>query len=161
MIEVFSYTITQVFIFILSAIRYIVWNYKDRKELEKVEDQYVLYMTVKPEQAVAASIGIRRFAEEKGIKLKVSYRVALCMEEMVAYADEASGVKESEIQIKFIGKDRAIFIVLDEGQCLSFEEEPDIISLLTSHHRLISKFAKEVEYQYLLNMNFTKFEFTA
>ncbi len=118
-------------------------------------------MTVRPEQAVPASRDIRRFADEKGIELKVSYRVALCMEEMVAYADRSSGVRESEIQIKFTGKDRAIFIVLDEGQCLSFEDDPDIQSLITSHHRLISKFAKDVEYQYLMNMNFTKFVFTA
>ena len=157
----FSHTLTQLIIFVLSAIRYNGWINKDRKEIEEIEDQYVLYMTVRPEQAVPASRDIRRFAEEKGIELKVSYRVALCMEEMVAYADRSSGVRESEIQIKFTGKDRAIFIVLDEGQCLSFEDDPDIQSLITSHHRLISKFAKDVEYQYLMNMNFTKFVFTA
>ena len=155
-----AYSITQAFVFMVSVLRYTVWINKDINEIDNLDDQYVLYMTVRPEQAVPASRDIRRFAEEKGVDLKVSYRVALCMEEMVAYADRSSGIQESEIQIKFIGKDKAIFIVLDEGQCLSFEEEPDIRSLITSHHRLISKFAKDVEYQYLLNMNFTKFIFT-
>ena len=78
----FSYTLTEVLILTLSFLRY-------RKLIGQEEshqnDALELYMTVRPEDAVAASREVRRFADEHGIEKSVSYKIALSLEEMVAY----------------------------------------------------------------------------
>ena len=189
-----SYLITETIVFIASAARYRWWVAKDKEEL-KSTDEIVLYMTVRPDQAVEASRKIRAYAEENGVDKRVAYRAALCMEEMVAYAKNAneadarrkladdngsdnkavellqtdagnSALPPSEdvnieIMVRFKGKQEAVFLCLDDGECISLNADKDQQKLVTDNYGLLKKLATSVEYQYLLNMNYSRFVFTA
>ena len=85
-----SYLLTELLVFALSMRRYRWWLAKDRKEQLDNEEEIVLHMTIRPEDAVEASRSLRAFADENGTDKRVAYRIALCMEEMVAYAKEVN-----------------------------------------------------------------------
>ena len=76
----------------MSYARFYGWLAKDRKEIEENGEDIVLYMSVKSDEAVEASRELRNFAKKYGISDKTAYRVALCMEEMVAYVKEAGSI---------------------------------------------------------------------
>ena len=144
-----SYLLTELIVLAFSFLRYRHLLEKDR-EKEKSEGYLVLYMTVRPDQAVEASRRIRRFADENGISRRVSYRVALCMEEIAAYVET-----DVEVLVKFDGKHRAAFVTLDDGECIALNDfEEDKEKVITYNYGVLKKVAKSVEYQYILNMNY-------
>lgn len=175
-----AYTFTELLVFGLSAKRYIYWSALDRKE--DTED-VVLYMTVRQEDAVEASQHIRQFAEEHGIDHRISYRAALCMEEMVSYIQQAetaaspsartkkavSAILGAEVSfpphsesisvdvlLRFESSHSAVFITLDDGAFIALDQDEETHQLITDNYSLIKKVAISVEYQYILNMNYTK-----
>ena len=194
-----AYLLTELLVFSLSVARYMMWNRRDRRDLEKNGEDIVLYMTVRPEDAVEASRHIRKYADEHGIEQKISYRVALCMEEMVAYVQKAEStgplhrldadsanvrkiqerlhrssdgqvLPESvseinnrvnvEIVVRFKGKNSAVFVSLDDGRCIALDKNEETNRLITDNYGLLRKLAASVEYQYILNMNYTRFTFS-
>ena len=193
-----AYLATEIVVFVMSYVRYRGWLEKDRKEIEENGEDIVLYMSVKPDEAVEASREIRNFAEEHGIDKRIAYRAALCMEEMVAYAQAAEAAepimgftnyKENEksltalmtlagsapwiedimdeigntlsidIMLRFKGKNEAVFVMLDDGKCIMLDKNSETQKLTTNNYELIRKLAKSVEYQYILNMNYTQITF--
>ena len=163
-----AYLVTELLVFALSLVRYRHWFAMDVEDAERDGENLVVYMTVKPEDAVEASREIRRFADEHGIDKRISYRAALCMEEMVAYAQQAEahgmqdimdhmrGGIDVEIMVRFIGKSEAIFVTLDDGKCIALDKNTETQKLITDNYGLLKKIAKSVEYQYILNMNYTR-----
>ena len=158
-----AYLLTEVLLFVISYARYRWWVRKDKG---KNADDIVKYMTVTPEKAIDASRDIRSFADRNGIEKRVSYRTALCMEEMVAYAQltkesphRNSDDKGVEVLVRFKGKDGAVFVTLDEGKCIALDKDEENKKLITDNYGLIKKIAKSVEYQYILNMNYTRITF--
>ena len=193
-----AYLASELVVFSMSCVRYRDWLEKDRKEIEENGHDIVLYMTVHPEEAVEASRELRSFAEDHGISRRIAYRVALCMEEMVAYARAAEAIdpvmkliEESEadkklaavvsmggtapwtekvmkdtadrlsveVIVRFRGEHEAIFIELDDGRCIALETSEVSGKLITDNYELLRKLAESVEYQYILNMNYTRFTF--
>ena len=159
----FSYTLTEVLILTLSFLRY-------RKLIGQEEshqnDAIELYMTVRPEDAVAASQEVRRFADEHGIEKSVSYKIALSLEEMVAYVKSANALSKGtddqtsvDVIIRFLDKNNAVFVTLDGGECIALDEDSQKEELITDNYNLIKKIAKEVTYQYILNLNYTTLTF--
>jgi len=159
----FSYTLTEVLILTLSFLRY-------RKLIGQEEshqnDAIELYMTVRPEDAVAASREVRRFADEHGIEKSVSYKIALSLEEMVAYVKSANALSKGtddqtsvDVIIRFLDKNNAVFVTLDGGECIALDEDSQKEELITDNYNLIKKIAKEVTYQYILNLNYTTLTF--
>lgn len=158
-----SYLVTELLLLTLSYRRYRWWLAEDKKEST---DAAVLYMTVQPEDAVESSRLIRQFADEHGIEKRVAYRVALCMEEMVAYVTNAKRLSlyseknpDVEILVRFKDKDNAVFVSLDDGECISLDKDEEKQKLITDNYDLIKRVAKEVEYQYILNLNYTRITF--
>ena len=49
--------------------------------------------------------------------------------------------------------------MLDNGKCIALDRDSEIQELITDNYGLVKKLAKSVEYQYLLNMNYTVFTF--
>ena len=170
-----AYMATELILFGFSWGRYRKWLEKDRKEEAENSDDIILYMTVKPDEAVDASRAIRAFAEKHGIERRVAYRVALCVEEMAAYVKEAEAksriekfVEEHnlidhdvsvEMMVRFKGKDEAIFVTLDDGTCIALDIDKEKQQLITDNYELLKKVAKSVEYQYILDMNYVRFTF--
>ena len=49
--------------------------------------------------------------------------------------------------------------MLDDGRCIALDEDQETQKLITDNYGLLKKLAKSVRYQYLLNMNYTVFDF--
>ena len=49
--------------------------------------------------------------------------------------------------------------MMDNGECLAFNENEETQELITDNYTLMRKVAKSVEYQYVLNLNYTIFRF--
>ena len=153
-----GYLTTELLIFVLSQLRYRWWRKKDQKESDT--EKTVLYLAVKPEEAVEASRMIRQYAKENGVEEKIAYRMALCMEEMVAYAVQSQ--KDPDIQIQIMTQFRqgeGVFFMMDNGECLALNENAETQELITDNYTLLKKVSKSVEYQYILNLNYTIFRF--
>lgn len=153
-----SYLLQELFVLAIASKRYLWWKSYVRNN-RKAKDEIVLYMTVRPDQAVSASRELRSLAKKWGIAPGISYKIALCMEEMVYFAKTDRLATETEIMIRYYGTDKAIFVMLDNGNCISFTEDKDVQKLITNHFGMMKKIASKVEYQFILNMNYTKFLF--
>lgn len=156
----FGYTLTEVLIMVIDLIHYrnrlLAGAKKDAAEGD------VLYLTVRPEEAVEASRAIRKYADEKGYNKRLSYRVSLCMEEMAAYAVDSQQGRNVNIQIMVrFYDDEAVFVILDDGVCIALDSDEKAQELITDNYGLLKKVAKSVDYQYVLNMNYTVLTFCA
>ena len=153
-----SYLFTELLIFALNLFRYRRWLKKDREE--ESPNSRVLSLTVAPEEAIAASRQIRRWAEENGFPPRIANRVSLCMEEMVAYAAASQGRSNIHIQLVILfTPDSARFAMIDDGQCIALDDDRKTQALITDNYELMKKIARSISYQYLLNMNYTVLEF--
>ena len=153
-----SYAVTHFLIALFSFLRYRHWVGKDKSEAES--DAHVLYLSVEPKEAVEASREIRNYAFENRIDEKTAWRVALCMEEMAAYAVESQDKKEVLIQIMVRFKDDgAVFSMMDDGRCIALDKDVEKKELMIDNYSLLMKLCKTCEYQYILGMNFTVFTF--
>ena len=64
-----------------------LWRYHTLGDGESEQgDAELLYLSVKPEDAVEASRLLRDYAAERGYSPRIANRLSLCMEEMVSYA---------------------------------------------------------------------------
>ena len=151
----FSYTVMNIMILTVYIRRYLGWIQKDKENDDP--NSKTLYMTVKAEEAIEASRYIRNYAQENDFPLRVANRASLCMEEMAAYAKQSQKNDKLLIQIivKFT-KDEVFFMMLDTGECIALDEDKDVQKLTTDNYELIKRLSKSVEYQYLLNMNYTR-----
>ena len=179
----FSYVITESIISVVLYLRYRWWKNKDIQEDYGSEENLALYMTVTPDKAVTASKAIREFAGNHEIDSKIANNVSLCMEEMVAYADSTKDsnkfrqhIKEKiykigddlnipigrfsvQTMVKFKGKDKAKFTMLDDGHQIKLDASEEERKLTTNNYELIKRLAKSFEYQYILDMNYVTIEF--
>jgi len=152
-----SYAVTHFLIALFSFLRYRRWVGKDKLELY---DAHVLYLSVEPKEAVEASREIRNYAFENGIDEKTAWRVALCMEEMAAYAVESQNKKEVLIQIVVRFKnDGAVFSMMDDGRCIALDKNVQTKERMVDNYSLLMKLCKTCDYQHILGMNFTVFTF--
>lgn len=150
----FSYFVSQVIIFVANLIRYFIELSRDK--MKRDDNEKDIYLTVNPAEAVECSRQIRSYAKEQGINSKHAFRAALCVEEMAAYAEKTHDSKEVDIQvmIRFM-KDNAILMVIDDGKCIYLNNEEANQKIVTSNYGLLKKLSKTVEYQYVLDMNYT------
>lgn len=184
------------------------------KKADAAGNNHVLYLSLKPEEAAEVSAAIREYADEKGVEKSISYKTALCVEEMGAYvarirsdkpdkarrvlkqaalhsapSEEAvekknsSGIKEMlrpiaelapdredflelvdaiadedpriQITVRFSGDSEAVVIVLDDGECIAFDKREEHQKMTADNYEVIRRIAKSVEYQYMLDLNYT------
>ncbi|MBQ3478884.1 MAG: MATE family efflux transporter [Clostridia bacterium] len=144
---------------LLNAARY---RRLTRAKADDGDDARILYLSVRPSEAVDASRMLRSYADDKGYPKKISYRIGLAMEEIVAYAKQAHEGAEVETQIVVrLARDRGVFLVIDNGIKIVLDEDAEKAELVTDNYNLLRKLANSMEHQYLLNMNLTKLEFLA
>lgn len=128
-----------------------------REEREEKPIRDILYLEVEQSEAEEAAEGLLQYAEEKNYSKEISINVANCIKEMVDYAVKAQDNIGIHIQlvISFF-KNGATFIMLDDGECLHLKKTNNYD---TDKFLSLKKSAKSYKYQYILNMNYTKFEF--
>ena len=153
-----AYLMTELLTCALGQIRYRWWAKKDREKNDSEGKE--LYVTVKPEEAVEASKMVRKYGIENGAEERIVYRMALCMEEMVAYAVKSQERDDIHIQVRMqFRPGEGAFFMLDDGKCISLNEDTETQELITDNYMLLKRVCKSVEYQYILNMNYTIFRF--
>lgn len=95
-----AYLITEILVFNASYAKYLIQMKQDKADSDP--NAGILYLTVSPEDAAEASEMIQNYADEIGCPKALAYKVALCMEEMVAYAvKERTG---EDIDIKHLNE---------------------------------------------------------
>lgn len=154
-----AYPVTEFVILGPSILRY---KYLRKKNRQDSEGDIVMYMTVKKGEAAEASEYVKTFADKHGIDERLSYKVALCTEEMVAFVEASEKFSPiprrylyADIVIRFKDENNAIFISIDDGAFLDFNLREEAQDLITDNYELIRKIAKSVTYQYVLDMNYT------
>ena len=124
---------------------------------------YSLYLSFEPENATYASETVMNYLNESVIDSGLSYRIALCMEEVGAYAQKAGKRNRSRrnetvelyFRIKIINDQEALVTILDDGKCIFFDQD-DGDNEMISNYEMIKKIAKSAEYQYILNLNYMR-----
>jgi len=179
-----AYLINETVIVSVYSARFKWWRSKDKKADDADGDDPVLYLTVKPEQAIEASRALRKYADELGKSPRISYRVALCMEELVAYtkdmkeeigwklldgselklldgSDLKSLIDDEGVQIivRFRGDNAATFVALDDGATIELDVDESKREITTNNYELLRRIATSVDYQYVLDMNYTTLSF--
>ena len=155
-----SYFVTEALMLLVNFIRYRKWIKQDQEEINQLVG--VLSLSVSPEEAAEASEKIRAYADERNVDSHISYRVALCMEEMVAYARTANDEEGISIEasVRFM-KESAMLTILDDGKYIALDEDRESQKLITDNYELVKRIASEVNYQHVLNMNYTVMRFKA
>ena len=149
-----SYLFAELLIFFISLFRYTWWLKRDNKTDDP--DSHRLYLTVSPDNAIDASRLIRKYADEQGMPKRIMNRISLCMEEMVFYAAKTQKNRHIRIQVEIlISNDKARFMMLDDGECISLDENPETKEIITNNYQLMTKIAKTIQYQYILDMNYS------
>ena len=122
-------------------------------------DKDILYLEVKPKEAVTVSRDLFDYSEERGYPQDLTNKVSLCMEEMVRYATKAQDEIDINIQIiiRFY-EYGAKFVMVDDGKCIHFNKSKEREEIITNNYELIRRMAKSYKYKYLLNMNYTTIE---
>ena len=152
-----AYLATECILLLMSALHFHSCSKKDMQE--RREDVDVLYLTVAPDDAIEASRSIRQYATERGYSERMAYRAALCMEEMIHYAVDVNGSNKvrNQLMVKFL-PDSCIFTIMDDGRCIMLNEDDETKELITNYN-VIKRIATSVNYQYVLNLNYTVFNF--
>ena len=195
-----------------------LWFFRSLKKSDsEQENAELLYLSLKPDEAVEASRLLRNYAAEQGYPSRMVNRLSLCMEEMVSYAVNACKNMEirkllrqkvppellvdllpdelfdklmtvlkqplndeiippfpgdvlkklpNELQellqqnvsvycIVRLTMDEGRLIMMDTGRRIALNEDIESKELVTENYTLIKKLAKSVEYQYVLDMNYT------
>lgn len=160
-----SYLLVETILLTRNLWRYLRWLRRDREDSEQLVA--ILALSVQPEDAVEISRMVRGFASEKGISNRVSYRVALCLEEMIAYAvaaNENASVGDSEnegisiqVSVRFM-RDGATLTILDDGKRIGLDEDRKSLECITNYD-LVKCIAEDVSYQRTLDLNYTIMRF--
>lgn len=149
---------TAAFVYIILLAKYFYNDVKSKNE--ELKNEKKLYLTVRHEDAIEASKYIKQYASENGVLENIAYRVSFCMEEMLEYAEKSQRGFNLHTQIMISFKnDGAKFIMLDDGKCISLDENEDNKKLIANNYELLNKISKSHEYKYILNMNCTTFIF--
>ncbi len=155
-----SYLVTEFFMVVSNFIRYKTWVKKDCAEIEQLVG--VLSLAIAPNEAAEASEKLKAYADDKHVDTSTSYKMALCLEEMVAYAHAANEEEELSIEVYArFSKENATLAILDDGKHIALDEDREQQKLITDNYELVKRIASEVHYQYVLNMNYTVMIFEA
>ena len=140
-----------------------IWRYRKwlRRDAESIDpNTKILYLTVEPEKAMEASGEIYRYAKENGFSDGIANKIRLCMEEMVAYAVKSQEKDDIRIQITVrFSENEALFAMLDDGKCIALNENKELQEMTVDNYDFIKKQAKSVQYQYVLDMNYSVLRF--
>ncbi len=72
--------------------------------------------------------------------------------------DELEDKVETQLIVR-LSPEEGMLVLLDDGTEMALEESEDLQELLDSSMQIVKKLAKSVEYQYILNLNYTTLRF--
>lgn len=152
------YMINESWMLAANVIRYRKWVKKDALEASPSDRR--IYLTVDPDSAIEASRLIRNYGSDQGFPLRMVYRIGLSMEEMVAYAVSSQKNRKIRIQIEVLfSHNESRFTILDNGACIALNEDTESVQLRADNYSIVKKIADTVNYQYILDMNYSVLTF--
>ncbi len=154
----YSYFFTALVVTLIYIIKYCIIAYKASKEEKEKGD--ILYLEVDQDEAIEASKELLEYAKDKNYPSDIAKNLAFCLEEMVKYAVKSENMIRIHIQIiiNFL-KYGAKFVMLDDGERLNLNKNVENDVNNNDKYEILKKMAKSYNYQYVLNMNHTVFEF--
>lgn len=108
-----------------------------------------------PDEAPQAAAQLEHILLENGISRSLAFRVALCVEEIGAYAVPVKGNREVTIQLyAYVSEEGdTTIIMLDDGQCVAFPEDNHQSVLATTNYEMLKRIANESAYDFVLDLN--------
>lgn len=154
----YSYFFTALVVTLIYIIKYCIIAYKASKGEKEKGD--ILYLEVDQDEAIEASKELLEYAKDKNYPSDIAKNLAFCLEEMVKYAVKSENMIRIHIQIiiDFL-KYGAKFVMLDDGERLNLNKNVENDVNNNDKYEILKKMAKSYNYQYVLNMNHTVFEF--
>ena len=153
-----AYLLAEILMFALSCMRYRYLLSKAYEEEKEKGVELVLNMSVKSGEAEEAASELRSFAEENGIGSGLADRAATCMQRLLEYSAAASdpdhGGIRAAVMVKFRPESDTLLVTLDDGKNISLESNEETRKLMTEHNEEMEGLIKNIEYQYILNMNY-------
>ena len=73
-----------------------------------------------------------------------------------------ASLKSREVQIQIMAwfsKNNGKFVMIDDGRCIALDENEETHELVTDNYELLRRVSESIEYQYILNMNYTIIRF--
>ena len=155
-----AYLLAEIVMFALSCVRYRYLLNKGWKEGREDGLELVLSMTVKSGEAEDAASELKSCAEEKGIDAELYGRVAECMQKMIEYSTASSDRELMvSVMVKFYQESDTLLVTLDDGECISLSADEELQKLIEEHGEEMKELAKNVDYEYILNMNYARATF--
>jgi hypothetical protein len=107
-----------------------------------------------PDEAPQAAAQLENVLLENGISHSLATRVAICVEEIGAYAVPVRENVRVTIQLyACVAEGETTIIMLDDGQCAAFPEENQENVLATSNYEMLKRITSECAYDYVLDLN--------
>jgi len=144
------YGLADVICFAIAWKRYL-WKYQSKRSHAVPNEFNVI---THPDEAPQAAAQLEDVLLENGISRSLANRVALCVEEIGAYAVPAKKNARVTIQLYACVSDgETSIIMLDDGQCVAFPETNRESILATSNYEMLKRVASETAYDYVLDLN--------
>ena len=91
---------------------------------------------------------------ENGTSHSLANRVALCVEEIGAYAVPVRENARVTIQLyACVSEGETTIVMLHDGQCVAFPEENRETVLATGNYEMLQRITSECAYDYVLDLN--------
>lgn len=144
------YGFADVICFAFSWRRYL-WKYQSKRSRAAPNEFNVI---THPDEAPQAAAQLEDILLENGISSSLANRVAICVEEIGAYAVPVKQNARVTIQLyACVSEGEASIIMLDDGQCVAFPETDQESVLATSNYEMLKRVASESAYDYVLDLN--------
>ena len=145
------YVITEALCFAAAFARYIR-KYRNSTSNPSPNDFNII---THPDEAPQAAAQLETILLENGISRSLAYRVALCVEEIGAYAVpvKENGRVTIQLYANVSDEGETTIIMLDDGRCVAFPEENQESVLATTNYEMLKRVASESTYDYVLDLN--------
>ena len=144
------YGITEVVCFAVAWRRYLRRYRRERGHVVSNEFNILTH----PDEVPRAAAQLERVLLDNGISHSLATRVAICVEEIGAYAVPVRENNRVTIQLyACVNEGETTIIMLDDGQCAAFPEESQGNILATSNYEMLKRIASECAYDYVLDLN--------
>ena len=144
------YVIADVICFAISWRRYLGKYHSKRTHAIPNEFNIITH----PDEAPQAAAQLEDVLLENGISRSLANHVAICVEEIGAYAVPAKQNARVTIQLyAYVSEGETSIIMMDDGQCVAFPEADQENALATSNYEMLKRVASECAYDYVLDLN--------
>jgi hypothetical protein len=144
------FALADVVCFILSWTRYLQ-KYRSRRIHATPNEFNVI---IHPGKAPQAAEQLEQILVQNGISHFLATRVALCVEEIGAYAVPVKAGSQVTIQLyACVSEGEAAIIMLDDGQCIAFPESDQENILAVGNYDMLRRISSECAYDYVLDLN--------